>query len=86
MVAGRYGRHVSKTPRGLRALVKLIEKGSKKVVHMDFEDELGTETKIDLPEIANGLDMVKFKGKGAAPPPMNPSFLAANACVAKSSR
>lgn len=47
----------------LRALVKLIEKGKKKVVYTDFEDELGTETKIDLPEIANGLDMVKFKEK-----------------------
>ena len=47
----------------LRALVKLIEKAKKKIVYTDFEDELGTEAKIDLPEIANGLDMAKFKDK-----------------------
>lgn len=47
----------------LRALVKLIEKAKKKVVYTDFEDELGIETPIDLPEVANGLDMAKFKDK-----------------------
>jgi type I restriction enzyme R subunit len=47
----------------LRALVKLIEKSKKKVVCTDFIDELGTGTKIDLPEVANGLDMAKFKDK-----------------------
>jgi len=47
----------------LRLLVKLIEKSKKKVVYTDFMDELGTETTIQLPEIANGLDMVKFKDK-----------------------
>ncbi len=47
----------------LRALVKLIEKSKKLVVYTDFEDELGTETTIDLPEIADGLDMAKFKDK-----------------------
>jgi type I restriction enzyme R subunit len=28
----------------LRALVKLIEKGQKKIVYTNFEDELGDET------------------------------------------
>jgi len=47
----------------LRLLVKLIEKSKKKVVYTDFIDELGTETTIQLPEVANGLDMAKFKDK-----------------------
>ena len=47
----------------LRALVKLIEKSKKMVVYTDFVDELGTEITVDLPEVTNGLDMVKFKEK-----------------------
>ena len=47
----------------LRALIKLIEKAKRKVVYTDFADELGTESFIDLPEIANGLDMAKFREK-----------------------
>ena len=47
----------------LRLLVKLIEKSKKKIVYTDFIDELGTETTFDLPEVANGLDMAKFKDK-----------------------
>lgn len=47
----------------LRSLVKLIEKKKRVVVYTDFEDELGAEAVIDLPEVANGLDMVKFKEK-----------------------
>jgi type I restriction enzyme, R subunit len=47
----------------LRALVKLIEKSKKKVVYTDFVDELGTEATIELPQIADGLDMAKFKEK-----------------------
>jgi type I restriction enzyme R subunit len=47
----------------LRALVKLIEKAKKKIVYTNFEDELGTESTIDLPEIANGVDMAKFREK-----------------------
>jgi len=33
------------------------------VVYTDFIDELGTETTFDLPEVANGLDMARFKDK-----------------------
>jgi type I restriction enzyme R subunit len=47
----------------IRLLVKLIEKAKKKVVYTDFEDELGIETAVDLPEVANGLDLAKFKDK-----------------------
>ena len=47
----------------LRLLVKLIEKSKKKIVYTDFIDELGTETTFDLPEVANGLDMARFKDK-----------------------
>jgi type I restriction enzyme R subunit len=47
----------------LRALVKLIEKAKKHVVYTDFEDELGDETPIDLPQVGNGMDLAKFKEK-----------------------
>lgn len=47
----------------LRTLVKLIEKGKKKVVYTDFEDELGTETLIDLPEVVTGMNMARFRDK-----------------------
>jgi type I restriction enzyme R subunit len=47
----------------LRALVKLIEKGKKIVVYTDFEDELGEETEIDLPQVSTGMDLAKFREK-----------------------
>jgi type I restriction enzyme R subunit len=47
----------------LRALVKLIEKGKKVIVYTDFEDELGVETTINLPEISAGMDLAKFREK-----------------------
>jgi len=47
----------------LRALIKLIEKGKKIVVYTDFEDELGDETAIDLPQVGTGMDLVKFRDK-----------------------
>ncbi|PUE51417.1 restriction endonuclease subunit R [Limnohabitans sp. 2KL-17] len=49
--------------RRLRALIKLIPKGKKKVVYTDFEDELGEMTQIDLPQVTAGLNMAKFKDK-----------------------
>jgi type I restriction enzyme R subunit len=51
------------TRKRLRALVKLIEKAARKVVYTDFADEIGAETAVVLPEIANGLDLAKFKDK-----------------------
>jgi len=47
----------------LRALVKLIPKGQKKVVYTDFEDAIGELTNIDLPQATAGLNMAKFKEK-----------------------
>lgn len=47
----------------LRALVKLIEKAKKKVVYTNFEDELGDETSIELPEVGTGMDLAKFREK-----------------------
>jgi type I restriction enzyme R subunit len=49
--------------RRLRALVKLIPKGQKKIVYTDFEDELGESQTIDLPQVTAGLNMAKFKEK-----------------------
>lgn len=49
--------------RRLRALVKLIPKGQKKVVYTDFEDDLGETATIDLPQVAAGLNMGKFREK-----------------------
>jgi len=49
--------------RRLRALVKLIPKGQKKVVYTDFEDAIGELTNIDLPQVTAGLNMAKFKEK-----------------------
>ena len=47
----------------LRALVKLIEKGKKKIVYTDFEDELGGDNEIDLPGVNAGMDYERFKTK-----------------------
>jgi type I restriction enzyme R subunit len=47
----------------LRALVKLIEKGKKIIVYTDFEDELGGDSTIDLPEIGTGMNLAKFRDK-----------------------
>jgi type I restriction enzyme R subunit len=47
----------------LRALVKLIEKSKKNVVYTDFEDEIGSETTIELPGVTIGLNLAKFKDK-----------------------
>jgi type I restriction enzyme R subunit len=50
----------------LRALVKLLSKGQKKVVYTNFEDEVGEGVVVDLPQVAAGLNMAKFKEKARA--------------------
>lgn len=50
----------------LRALIKLIPKGQKKVVYTDFQDELSDAKIIDLPQVTAGLNMSKFKEKARA--------------------
>ncbi|MBS1169710.1 MAG: type restriction protein res subunit [Burkholderiaceae bacterium] len=52
--------------RRLRALVKLLPKGEKKIVYTNFEDELGEVATIDLPQITAGLNMARFKDKARA--------------------
>ena len=47
----------------LRALVKLIEKGKRKIVYTDFEDEFGEEAEVDLPQVTAGLNYERFKEK-----------------------
>lgn len=47
----------------LRALVKLIPKGQKKIVYTNFEDEIGELTEVQLPQVTAGLNMAKFKEK-----------------------
>jgi type I restriction enzyme R subunit len=49
--------------RKLRALVKLIPKSQKKIVYTNFEDELGEDQTIELPQVTAGLNMAKFKDK-----------------------
>lgn len=52
--------------RRLRALVKLIPKGQKKIVYTDFEDELAEAATIHLPQVTAGLNMAKFRDKARA--------------------
>ena len=52
--------------RKLRLLIKLIEKSKKKIVYTHFKDEIGEGTRIDLPQVTAGLDMIKFKEKARA--------------------
>lgn len=52
--------------RKLRVLVKLIPKGQKKIVYTNFEDELGEDQTIELPQVTAGLNMTKFKDKARA--------------------
>ncbi len=49
--------------RRLRALIKLLPKGQKKIVYTTFKDALGVPTTIDLPQVTAGLNMAKFKEK-----------------------
>lgn len=48
--------------RRLRALVKLIEKARRQPVYTDFEDELGHETEVALPDLAFA-DLERFRDK-----------------------
>jgi type I restriction enzyme R subunit len=47
----------------LRSLVKLIEKSKRKPVYTDFEDQMGTEQVIDLPEFTSGDTFERFRAK-----------------------
>lgn len=47
----------------LRELIKLIERGERKVVYTDFEDLMGTENPIELPGFSPGTDFERFRAK-----------------------
>lgn len=49
--------------RRLRALVKLIPKGQKRIVYSDFRDEIGDGETVELPQVTAGLNMAKFRDK-----------------------
>jgi type I restriction enzyme R subunit len=51
------------TRKRLRGLIKLIEKVQRKPVYTDFEDLMGPETAIPLPEFPNVADRTKFLAK-----------------------
>jgi type I restriction enzyme R subunit len=52
--------------RRLRDLAKLIEKQKRRVVFADFEDQMGPEARVDLPGLAAGWDLEKFRAKAQA--------------------
>jgi type I restriction enzyme R subunit len=47
----------------LRSLIKLIEKVRRQPVYTDFEDQMGAETAIELPEFQNLADRTRFLAK-----------------------
>lgn len=49
--------------RRLRALVKLIEKAKRKPIYTDFEDELGSESTIELPDFTSPDSYERFRAK-----------------------
>lgn len=52
--------------RRLRDLIKFIEKQKRKPIYTDFEDQMGTETAIELPGFGQSSDYVKFRAKARA--------------------
>jgi type I restriction enzyme R subunit len=52
--------------RRIRDLVKLIEKGSRRLVYTDFEDQLGPDGTVQLPGIGTATDYARFKAKAQA--------------------
>ena len=47
----------------LRGLVSLIEKKDRRIVYTDFEDEMGTETEIELQAFASAGNLERFRAK-----------------------
>ena len=47
----------------LRLLVKLIDKAQRPPVYTDFEDELGGESRVELPGFSAGVDLDRFRAK-----------------------
>ena len=49
--------------RKLRALIKLIEKSSRKVVYTEFEDAIGETAEVNLPLVTSAVDFERFRAK-----------------------
>jgi len=47
----------------LRELVKLIEKAKRQPVYTDFDDQIGGESLVTLPEFGAGTDFARFRAK-----------------------
>jgi len=56
----------------LRLLVRFIEKRRRRVLHSDFEDEMGPETEFDLLGVMPPESMERFRGQGTGLPPPAP--------------
>lgn len=52
--------------RRIRGLVRFIEKAKRVIVYTNLEDELGDGSIVDLPGVAVGTDMERFKAKARA--------------------
>jgi type I restriction enzyme R subunit len=49
--------------RRLRVLVRLIEKTQRQPIYTDFEDELGPETLVEIPNFGSGNEFDRFRAK-----------------------
>jgi type I restriction enzyme R subunit len=47
----------------LRELVKLIEKARRQPVYTDFDDQIGSETPVELSQFGAGMDFARFRAK-----------------------
>jgi type I restriction enzyme R subunit len=54
---------LEKVRRKLRSLVKLIERSKRKIVYTTFDDELGEEIVVPLPDLPVGVDIEKLRAK-----------------------
>lgn len=52
--------------RRIRGLVRFIEKSKRAIVYTNVEDELGDGSIVDLPGVAVGTDLERFKAKARA--------------------
>ncbi len=49
--------------RKVRSLVQLIDREHRRTIYTDFEDELGTESAVELPGFTRGTDNARFRDK-----------------------
>lgn len=59
-------RMIENARKALRALVKLIDKQKRKPIYTDFEDQMGTESPVDLPAFSLPEGFERFRAKARA--------------------